>query len=271
METVGLIGLGVMGAPMGGHLINAGYALSVYDRIPERMPPLLAEGARACTSAAAVAAQADVVVVMVRDEPELEVALFGPQGLAEGLRAGAALVIGSTVSAGAVRSVAQRLAPLQVAVLDAPVSGGRAGAEAAALAIMVGGDPAVFARVAPLLRVLGQTVTHVGPLGSGQVAKAANQIILSLTRAAIGEACRLARAEQVDPERVLKALQGGAAECASLHGYAPRVVAAEDPVEFTSAILRKDLLTIAARLDALGLELPFTALVTAKYREAGSS
>lgn len=269
MDYPGFIGLGVMGEPMAQNLISAGYKLPVFDIVPERMHYLTLRGATPCHSARAVAESCSILFLMVRDQREIDTALFGEQGATAGMRSGGIVVIMSSISAPAALRVARRLHEHGVSLLDAPVSGGREGAKAATLAIMAGSEPEVFERVAPFLRSMGKNITHVGGVGSGQVAKAANQLIVAVTRAAIGEAIRMVVAEGIPAERVLPALEGGAADCASLRSYAPRMVAAEDPVEFGSPIIAKDMASLRARIQELNLEMPFSELVGRMYLEYG--
>jgi 2-hydroxy-3-oxopropionate reductase len=219
-----------------------------------------------------VAEKSSILFLMVRDQQEVNTVLFGGQGAKDGLRKGSTVVISSSISAAAVRVVAQRLNEQGVSVLDAPVSGGRDGARAATLTIMTGGEQSVFDRVMPFLCCIGANITlvgNVGNVGSGQVAKAANQIIVALTRAAIGEAFRLANEEGIEPERIRQALMSGAAESTSLRSYGARVAAADNPIEFRSPVIGKDMANIRSRVHELGLQLPFTELIGEMYLEYG--
>jgi 2-hydroxy-3-oxopropionate reductase len=270
MKQVGFIGLGTMGAPMASHLAAAGYPLWVCDLDPERMDDAVDAGALACADPRAVAEHCELLVLMVLNLNDVESALFGARGAADGLAPGSLVIIMSTIPAEAVRDIAERLADRSVSVIDAPVSGGKEGAQAADLTIMVGGTDADFRRAMPLLKQLGKNITHVGDCGSGQVAKSANQVIVALNRAAVGEALLLAARAGADPETVRRALMGGHAQSATLENYGARMTAAEHPVEFGSAVISKDLKLVVDMAGALGLHLPFTELVAKCYRDSES-
>jgi 2-hydroxy-3-oxopropionate reductase len=181
---LGFIGLGIMGAPMAGHLLAAGH--EVFSQSRSGVPQALIDaGAQACKTASEVAQQADIVFTMVPDTPHVQEVLFGEHGVAQGLSAGKTVVDMSSISPIATKQFAERIAALGCDYLDAPVSGGEVGAKAASLTIMVGGRDEVFARVQPLLALMGKSITHVGPAGSGQITKVANQIIVALNIAAV--------------------------------------------------------------------------------------
>jgi len=222
---LGFIGCGVMGRPMALNLLRAGHRLAFWARRPEAAQPLLAAGAVACVSPAAVASAAEVVFTAVTADADVEQVVFAPDGLAEGFAAGAVLVDMSTIAPQAARSIAGRLVRLGVAMLDAPVSGGGQGAIDASLSIMVGGQAAVLERVRPLLELLGSTIVHVGDHGAGQVAKACNQMLMVATIQAVAEALHLSRAAGVDPARVHAALAGGSAASRVLQAMGGRMVA----------------------------------------------
>jgi 2-hydroxy-3-oxopropionate reductase len=265
----GFIGLGVMGAPMARNLIKAGHRLPVFDIVRERVIELAVDGAKACHSAREVAENCSQLFLMVRDQHEVESVLFSEHGAAGGLRAGSTVVVSSSIPAAAIRALAQRLGERGVQVMDAPVSGGSDGAKAATLAIMVGGEAEVFERVLPLLLCMGDNISLVGPAGSGQVAKAANQVIVALTRAGIGEALLLAREDGIQPDRLIEALIGGAADSPILRSYGARVAATNDPIEFASPVISKDMAAVQSRVQELGLQLPFTELVGRMYQQHG--
>jgi 2-hydroxy-3-oxopropionate reductase len=206
--NVGFIGLGIMGAPMAGHLIAGGHSLALKTRrqVPEA---LVSAGGHACATAAEVAERSDVIILMLPDTPDVEAVLFGADGVAEGVKRGAVVVDMSSISPIATRDFAARLAERGAAYLDAPVSGGEVGAKNAALSIMVGGNEETFARVKPLLDLMGKTVTHVGEVGAGQVAKVANQIIVALTIEAVAEGLLFASKAGADPAKVRQAITGG--------------------------------------------------------------
>jgi len=205
---VGFIGLGIMGAPMAGHLIRGRHDLFLNTRtkVPD---DLIAAGGTACASAAEVARKADVIVTMVPDTPDVETVLFGKGGVAEGLSKGKIVVDMSSISPLETKRFAEKIQLLGCDYLDAPVSGGEVGAKAASLTIMVGGSPTAFERVKPLFELMGKNITLVGGNGDGQTTKVANQIIVALTIEAIGEALLFAAKAAANPANVRKALMGG--------------------------------------------------------------
>ena len=178
-ERVGFIGLGVMGAPMARHLLAAGHPLSVHSRSAPPVDALVGDGALRATTPAEVAAASDVIITMLPDTPDVELVLFGEAGVAEGATTGSLVIDMSTIDPIRTRAFAERLAAGDVAMLDAPVSGGQVGAEAGTLSIMVGGPDEAFARARPLFEAMGSTIVHVGPTGAGQVAKACNQLVIA--------------------------------------------------------------------------------------------
>lgn len=265
MASLGFIGTGVMGAPMARNLLTAGHAVFVHDAVPQHMAGLVADGATACDSAAEVAGNCEIVFLMVRDAQQIEAVIFSDEGMVQALSADHTLVCMSSVPAAYMRALASRIG--EAALLDAPVSGGKAGAEAAELTIMVGGSEADFQRIRPLLTPMGKTITRVGELGSGQTAKAANQIIVTITRAAVGEALLFAARDGADPEKVRQALAGGLADSATLESYGPRISRLENPVRFDSSILKKDINNVVAAALELGVDLPCATLVRDCYNQ----
>jgi 2-hydroxy-3-oxopropionate reductase len=260
-ERVGFIGLGIMGQPMALNLHKAGYPLAVHARRPEMMEPLEAAGAETCRSPAELAARSDLIFTMVSDTPDVEEVLFGPGGVIEGVREGAVVVDMSTISPSATRDMARRLAALGVAMLDAPVSGGEQGAISGTLSIMVGGEGTVFKRVLPLFQVLGKNIVHVGEVGSGQVCKACNQVVVGATIAGVAEAILLARASGVDPARMREALLGGFAGSRILEVHGRRMIEGDFAPGFKSRLHQKDLGIVLAAAQELGLALPGAAQV----------
>jgi 2-hydroxy-3-oxopropionate reductase len=255
---LGWIGLGIMGAPMAGHLRAAGHELFVHTR--SKVPTALAEaGAQACTSAAEVARQADIVFLMVPDTPDVEQVLFGKGGVAEGLAAGKTVVDMSSISPVATKQFAQRVAELGGDYVDAPVSGGEVGAKAASLTIMVGAGDAAFARVQPLLQLMGKNITHVGGVGDGQTTKVANQIIVALNIAAVSEALVFAAKAGADPSKVRQALMGGFAASRILEVHGERMIKRTFNPGFRIALHQKDLNLALQGAKAIGVALPQTA------------
>ena len=255
---LGFIGLGIMGTPMAGHLRAAGHDLYVSTR--SKLPPaLLDAGAIACKNAAEVARQADIVFTMVPDTPDVEAVLFGKDGVAAGLSAGKTVVDMSSISPIETKAYAKRINELGCDYLDAPVSGGEVGAKAASLTIMVGGPDATFAKVKPLFELMGKNITLVGGNGDGQTTKVANQIIVALTIAAVGEALVFASKAGADPAKVRQALMGGFAASRILEVHGERMIKRTFNPGFRIGLHQKDLSLALAGARALGVSLPQTA------------
>ena len=255
---LGFIGLGIMGAPMAGHLLAAGHELFAQSRsgVPQA---LLTAGAKACKSAAEVAQHADIVFIMVPDTPHVEEVLFGPTGVAKALSPGKTVVDMSSISPMATKTFAQRIAALGCDYLDAPVSGGEVGAKAASLTIMVGGTEASFARIKPLFELMGKNITLVGGVGDGQTCKVANQIIVALTIEAVGEALLFASKAGADPARVREALMGGFAASRILEVHGERMIKRTFDPGFRIELHQKDLNLALDGARKLGIALPNTA------------
>ena len=258
MSKVGFVGLGIMGAPMAGHLLAAGHQLFAYDLRPVPQA-LLDAGARACASGREVAQSADVIIVMVPDTPHVAAALFDPDGIAAGLSPGKTVVDMSSISPVETKAFARRIEALRCAYLDAPVSGGEVGAKAATLTIMVGGRPEVFAAVKPLFDAMGKNVTLVGGNGDGQTCKVANQIIVALNIEAVAEALLFASKMGADPARVRQALMGGFASSRVLEVHGERMVKRTFDPGFRIELHQKDLNLALSSARAAGLSLPNTA------------
>ena len=256
--TLGWIGLGIMGAPMCGHLIAAGYTMTVHTRskVPEA---IAAAGSRTAASAEAVAAASDIVFLMLPDTPDVERVLFGEHGVAAGLKPGSLVVDMSSISPMATKDYAARIQALGSDYLDAPVSGGEVGAKAASLTIMVGGSEAAFARAEPLLRLMGKNITHVGGSGDGQTTKVANQIIVALNIAAVAEALVFAAKAGADPAKVRQALMGGFASSRILEVHGERMIKRTFNPGFRIGLHQKDLNLALQGAKALGVALPGTA------------
>jgi len=255
---VGLIGLGIMGKPMAGHLLRGGHTLQLHSRsgVPQE---LIAAGARACGSSQEVAQGAEVIITMLPDTPDVEAVLFGAAGVAEGLSAGKIVVDMSSISPVATKEFARRIEALGCAYLDAPVSGGQVGAQNAALTIMVGGTPETFKRVEPLLRLMGKNITLVGANGDGQTAKVANQIIVALNIEAVAEALLFAAKAGADPAKVRQALLGGFANSRVLEVHGERMIKRTFDPGFRIELHQKDLNLALSNARQLGLSLPNTA------------
>ena len=256
-QKIGFIGLGIMGAPMAGHLLDAGHALFVHTR--STAPEPFASRATVCASATEVAQQADIVFLMVPDTPDVEKVLFGEGGVAAGLGQGKLVVDCSSIDPIATRAFAQRIAGLGCGYVDAPVSGGEVGAKAASLTIMCGGAEADFDRVKPLLEKMGKNLTRVGDVGAGQITKVANQIIVALNIAAVSEALVFASKAGADPARVRQALMGGFASSRILEVHGERMIKRTFAPGFRIALHQKDLNLALQSARALGVALPQTA------------
>ena len=255
---IGFIGLGIMGSPMAGHLLNAGHTLFIHSR--STLPDELVEGgATVCANAQEVAQRSDIVFLMLPDTPDVEKVLFGEQGVAAGLEKGKTVVDCSSIDPIMTRSFAARIKSLGCDYADAPVSGGQVGAKAASLTIMVGADAQVFDRINPLLMLMGKNITLVGGVGDGQVCKVANQIIVALNIAAVSEALVFASKAGADPAKVRQALMGGFAASRILEVHGERMIKRTFAPGFRIELHQKDLNLALQGARALGVALPQTA------------
>jgi 2-hydroxy-3-oxopropionate reductase len=254
---VGFIGLGLMGQPMAGHLLKAGYELHVHDVAAASKQALVDLGGIACADNKAVAEAADIIITMVPDTPDVETALFSDGGVAAGLSQGKIVVDMSSISPTATADYAKRIEALGCSYLDAPVSGGPYGAINAALTIMVGGPQDTFDKVLPVFEVMGKTVTLIGTRnGDGQVAKVANQIIVGITVEAVAEALLFASKAGADPQIVRQALMGGAANSIILENHGGRMLDRNFEPGFRAELQQKDLNLAMQSARELGLFLP---------------
>lgn len=258
--TIGFIGLGLMGRPISLNLHRAGAELIIYNRSRGVVDELVGVGIEAATSPKDVAERAPIIVLMVSDTPAVERVLFGDDGVAQGLQTGAIVIDMGTTAVTATRNFAQQIKAKGAHYVDAPVSGGQVGAEAATLAIMVGASEDAFARAKPIFKVLAKNITHVGEGGAGQVAKAANQIIVGVTIGAVAEALALAKRAGVDPAKVRQALAGGFAASRILEVHGLRMVDQTFDPGGKATTQRKDLAQALELAQQLGMELPATAL-----------
>ena len=255
---LGFIGLGIMGAPMAGHLLKAGHPVFVHTR--GKLKSEIAEaGGKACASAKAVAQSADIVFLMLPDTPDVETVLFGEDGVAAGLSKSKTVVDMSSISPIETKKFAAKINALGCDYLDAPVSGGEVGAKAASLTIMVGASEAAFARIKPLFELMGKNITLVGGNGDGQTCKVANQIIVALNIAAVGEALVFASKAGADPAKVRQALMGGFAASRILEVHGERMIKRTFQPGFRIGLHQKDLSLALAGARALGVSLPQTA------------
>jgi 3-hydroxyisobutyrate dehydrogenase-like beta-hydroxyacid dehydrogenase len=262
MARIGFIGAGAMGAPMIGHLIAAGHELLVHTRRREAAQALVDAGASWAASPAEAARGAEFICTNVTTTSDVEQVLFGEHGAAESAAPGAVVIDFSTISAVATRAFADRLAGRGVEMLDCPVSGAAVAAQAAALSIIVGGKAEVLERARPLLEKLGRVITHVGGNGAGQVVKACNQIVQVVNIQGMAEAMLFARANGIDPERMLTALQAGMAGSRMLDLMGPKMAGRDFAAGIEARLHQKDFGLVVAMTQAIGLSLPATALVS---------
>lgn len=264
--VAGYVGLGIMGAGMARNLLRAGHPVVVWNRTESRAEPLGSGGAEVAGSPAEVARRSDVVMICVSDTPDVREVVEGPDGLLEGLGEGTLVVDHSTISPVVTRELAETVAARGAAWLDAPVSGGSEGAERGTLSIMVGGEAADLDRARPLLEAYGSTITHVGPVGSGQMVKLVNQVLVVVTQLAVSEGLLLAEAGGLDLDATLGAVTGGAAGSWMLANRGPQMVERDWRPGFTIDLQQKDLRLVLESADELGVPLPGTALVFQLYR-----
>ena len=258
MSNIGFIGLGIMGKPMAGNLIKGGHTLFLYSRsgAPQE---LTGAGGKACASAKEVAQKSDIIITMVPDTPDVEKALFGQNGIAEGLSRGKTVIDMSSISPIETKQFAKRINGLGCEYVDAPVSGGEVGAKNAALTIMVGGSQATFDKVKPVFELMGKNITLVGGNGDGQTCKVCNQIIVALNIEAVSEALVFASKAGADPARVRQALMGGFAASRILEVHGERMIKRTFDPGFRIELHQKDLSLALAGARAMGMSLPNTA------------
>jgi 2-hydroxy-3-oxopropionate reductase len=258
---IGFIGMGIMGKPMAKNLLKAGYELVVYDIVAAPVEEVVNAGAKAGSSPKDVAAQADVIITMLPNSPHVKEAVLGKNGVIEGARAGSIVVDMSSIAPLAAQDVAAELAKKRVEMLDAPVSGGEPKAIDGTLAIMVGGKTAVFEKVKPILLKMGSSAVLCGEIGSGNVTKLANQVIVALNIAAMSEAFVLAAKAGVDPGRVFDAIKGGLAGSTVLNAKAPMVLKGNYKPGFRIELHIKDLQNALDTAHAIGVPVPLTGTV----------
>ncbi len=260
MLKVGYIGLGLMGKSMARNIRKAGFPLIVHNRSRAAVEELVAEGARGALSPAEVAAQVDVVFTNLPDSPDVESVALGERGIIESAHPGLIWVDNSTIKPASSRQIAATLSKKGVRSLDAPVSGGDVGARNGTLAIMVGGPAEALAVVRPVLEAMGKSITHVGDSGAGQIAKAANQIMVAAQMVAMGELLIFARKAGADPRKVVEAIRGGAAQCWTLDVKPPRLFDDNRAPGFKAQLQAKDLHIVLESSRQYGIPLPSTAL-----------
>ena len=258
--TVGYIGLGLMGKSIARNILKAGFPLVVHNRSRAAVDELVAEGARPAFSPAEVAAQVDIIFTNLPDSPDVESVALGLQGILEGAHPGLIYVDNSTIKPTTARQVAERLAQAGVLSLDAPVSGGDIGARNATLTVMVGGPVEALERARPVLQAMGKTITHVGAAGAGQIAKAANQIMVAAQMVAMGELLLFSQKAGADPIKVIEAIRGGAAQCWTLDVKPPRLFAGNRAPGFKAYMQAKDLGIVMDTAREYHMPLPSAAV-----------
>ncbi len=259
MAEIGFIGLGIMGKPMAGHLLKAGHKLYVYDIVPASVSELQKQGAIACASSKEVAEKVNIVFLIVPDTPDVDAALFGKNGIAEGIKPGSIVVDMSSISPIATKEFAKKLKAMGVEMLDAPVSGGQVGAQNASLSIMVGGPNGIFEKIKPYFDLMGKNIVLVGGNGDGQTCKVANQIIVALNIEAVAEALLFAAKAGADPAKVRTALMGGFADSKILQLHGERMIKRTFDPGFRIRLHQKDLNLALESARKMGLSLPNTA------------
>lgn len=260
--TIGYIGLGLMGKPMARNILKAGYPLVVHNRSQQAVEELVAEGAQRANSPKEVAEKADIVFTNLPDSPDVELVMFGPDGLIKGVREGMILIDNSTIKPSTARQIAEKMVAIGVACLDAPVSGGDIGAINATLTIMVGGPKEAFERALPVLQTIGKSITLIGEAGTGQITKCANQIMVAAQMVAMGELLILAKKAGADPVKVAEAIKGGAAQCWTLDVKTPRLFDGNRQPGFKAYMQAKDLGIVMDTARQYGTPLPSTAANT---------
>lgn len=265
---VGFIGLGIMGKPMAGHLLDAGYELIVHNRSRDAVDELVGKGATSACSGKAVAEQSDIVITMLPDSPDVESVALGAGGIVEGASEGMIFVDMSTIAPSTAVQVGDALAEKGVRSLDAPVSGGDIGAQNATLSIMVGGDEEAFDTVKPLFDVMGQNAVLCGPLGAGQTVKACNQVLVAVTIAGVSEALTMGAKAGVDPLKIVQVLSGGLARCGVLENRGERMVNGDFDPGFRIRLHYKDLNIIQKTSNDFGVPLPVTSEVFELFKTA---
>ena len=260
VKRIGYIGLGLMGKPIVRNLMRAGFPLTVHNRSQAAVEELIKEGAERADSPRAIAEASDVVFTNLPDTPDVENVVFGEHGIMEGCHPGMIYIDNSTIKPETARKIAAALTERGAHALDAPVSGGDVGAKAGTLAIMVGGSEDAFEEARPIFEAMGKTITYVGESGAGQVAKACNQIMVAAQMVAMGELLLLAEKTGVNPERVIDAIKGGAAQCWTLDNKPPRLFDGNRSPGFKAYMQHKDLGIVLDTARSYGMPLPGTAV-----------
>ena len=264
-ERIGFVGLGMMGMPMSRNLVEAGYAVTVFDLDGAAIDQALAFGASSASTGSEVAAQSGIIITMVPDSPHVEAAIAGPDGILEGVMAGSVVIDMSTISPATGKKMAALLEEKSVNFVDAPVTGGVEGAEAGTLSILVGGNAEAFERTLPVLNVLGGNVTHMGPVGSGHTTKIANQLIGVATLAGISEAFVLAKKAGLDLQLFFDAVKNGAGRSWALETLGPKILKCDFSPGFRVKQMQKDLRLAGDLAADTGTSIPTTSLIAQLY------
>ena len=265
-ESVGFVGLGIMGRGMVQNLLDAGFPVRVWNRTTERMDPFVESGATARSDPADVAAHAGIVITCVSDTPDVQEVILGARGVLAGAKAGSLVIDMSTISPSVTRKIAARLQEKGVHMLDAPISGGSEGAANGTLSIMIGGEAEQVERATPAFQAMGRTITHVGPTGAGQTVKLVNQIVVVVNMLAVGEGLLFAQAAGVDLQKTLDAITGGAAGSWMLANRGPQVIARDWRPGFMIDLQQKDLRLALDAADEMGVPLLGTGTVFQLFR-----
>jgi 3-hydroxyisobutyrate dehydrogenase len=241
METIGFIGLGIMGQPMCTNLLKAGFSVTAWNRSPARLGPVLDAGAQAAASPKEVAENSDIIITIVSDSPDVEQVILGENGVIHGVKPGSVVIDMSTISPAVTRDIAAALADKEVQMLDAPVSGGDTGAINGTLAIMVGGEEKTFERCLPVFQAMGKSITRVGESGMGQTVKLCNQMLVTITNMAVCEAVTFAKSSGLDPHIMIEAIKNGAAGSWQLSNLGPKMADRDFAPGFMIDLQQKDL------------------------------
>jgi 2-hydroxy-3-oxopropionate reductase len=265
-QTIGYIGLGLMGKPMAKNILKAGYRLVAHNRSRQAVKELVTLGASEAFSPREVASQADIIFTNLPDSPDVEAVTLGEEGIIHGARPGTIFIDNSTIKPSTARLIAQRMSENGVECLDAPVSGGDIGAINGTLTIMVGGPETAFQKALPVLEVIGKSITHIGEAGTGQITKCANQIMVAAQMVAMGELLILAKKAGANPEKVAQAIKGGAAQCWSLDVKTPRLFDGNRQPGFKAYMQAKDLGIVMDTARQYGIPLPGTSANTQLFQ-----
>ncbi|MCB2180082.1 NAD-binding protein [bacterium] len=263
--TIGYIGLGLMGKPMASNILKAGYSVVVHNRSRKAVQELVKQGAEEAFSPKEVASKADIIFTNLPDSPDVEKVVLGQDGIIESVKSGSIVIDNSTIKPTSARLIAEKLAEKGVFSLDAPVSGGDIGAINGTLTIMVGGPKEAFDKALPVFQAIGKSITHIGPAGTGQITKCANQIMVAAQMVAMGELLILAKKSGADPEKVAQAIKGGAAQCWSLDVKTPRLFEGNREPGFKAYMQAKDLGIVMDTARQYGIPLPATAVNTQMF------